>query len=82
MNTAIDRVQNNVRAAIEKFINHVEESEMKSSTRNTGRSDRFNGHICMKTPAKLLAGLALGVMQNCSSVPGPSPPTSATSSTR
>jgi hypothetical protein len=62
MNTAINRVQNNVRAAIEKFINHAEESEMKLTTKNTERSNRFNGHISMKTPAKLLAGLALGVM--------------------
>ena len=62
MNTAIDRVHNNVKAAIEKFINHVEESEMKLTTKNTERSNRFNGHISMKTPAKILAGLALGVM--------------------
>ena len=62
MNTAIDRVQNNVKVAIEKFINHVEESEMKSTTKHTERSNRFNGHISMKTPAKMLVGLAMGVM--------------------
>jgi len=62
MNTAIDRVQNNVKVAIEKFINHVEESEMKLTTKNTARSNRFNGNISLKTPAKLLAGLAMGVM--------------------
>ena len=33
MNTAIERVQNNVKVAIEKFINHVEESEMKLTTK-------------------------------------------------
>ena len=62
MNTAIERVQNNVKVAIEKFINHVEESEMKLTTKNTAGSNRFNGHVSMKTPAKLLAGLAMGVM--------------------
>ena len=62
MNTAIDRVQNNVRAAIEKFIDYVEESQMKLTTKNTERFNRFNGHISMKTPAKMLAGLAMGVM--------------------
>jgi len=62
MNTEIDRVQNNVKVAIEKFINHVEESEMKLTTKNTAWSNRFNEHVSMKTPAKLLAGLAMGVM--------------------
>ena len=62
MNTAIERVQNNVKVAIEKFIHHVEESEMKLTTKNTAGSNRFNGYVPMKTSAKLLAGLAMGVM--------------------
>ena len=62
MNTAIERVQNNVKVAIEKFINHVEESEMKLTTKNTAGSNRFNGYVPMKPSAKLLTGLAMGVM--------------------
>ncbi len=62
MNKAIDTIQNNVRAAIQKFINHAEESEMKLETRNTERGNWLTGHISMKTPTKMLAGIALGAM--------------------
>ena len=62
MNTEIDRVQNNVKVAIEKFINHVEESEMKLTKKYTAGSNPFSGNVSMKTPAKPLAGLATGVM--------------------
>lgn len=62
MKTTIVRVQNNVRATVQKFIKNVEESGMRLVTKNTMRSNWLTKNISIKAPAKIMAGLALGVL--------------------